>query len=327
MKKIILILFFIAFILCLYLYNNLNKKNESNKDIIKVSEVTHSVFYAPWYVAIENGYFKEEGIDIELSLTPGADKVASSILSNDSNIGFSGPEATIYVYNNSKQKLITFASLTKRDGQFIVGDCSLKDNFNMKDLINKKVLAGRINGMPLMMFEYALKKSKIDKSLVNIDTSVEFAGLTGAYIAKNGDFVNLFEPNASNLEKQGYGCVLTSLGQITGNVPYTTFYAKEEYIKNNKKLIKRFNNALNKGLQFVEENDSKTIAQSIINQFPDTNINDLTTYIERYKKADSWYESTYVNIDDYKRLVEIMIYGKVLDSKINVNTLLTNEFN
>ena len=323
MKKIILFILIVFIILLLFIFNKFKKDN--NK--IVVSEVTHSVFYTPWYVAIEKGYFKDEGLEIELQLTPGADKVASSVLSGDAHIGLSGPEITIYVYNNSGTKLKTFASLTKRDGQFIVGDCKYKNNFKMEDLINKKVLAGRSAGMPLMMFEYALKKTNINKTKVTIDTSVEFAALTGAFIAKQGDFVNLFEPNATKIEKEKYGCVLASLGEITGIVPYTTFYAKEEYINENKDIIKKFNTAINKGLKFVEENDAKIIAKTIIQEFPDTSIDDLTTLIDRYKKADSWYKNTYINIDDYYRLVDIMIYGKTIHKKPPLELLITNEFN
>ena len=324
MKKIIIFLISTLIIIFLLL-NKIDKKDNDNT--INVSEVTHSVFYAPWYVSIENGYFKDENININLSLTPGADKVAASILSGDSQIGFSGPEATIYVFNNSKEKLITFASLTKRDGQFIVGDCKYKDKFKMEDLIGKKILAGRTGGMPLMMFEYALKKSNINLDEVKINTSVDFSGLTGAYIGGQADFVNLFEPNATAIEKQKYGCVLSSLGQITGSVPYTTFYAKEEFINNNKDLIYRFNKALNRGLKYVKENDSKTIAKTIANQFPDTTVSDLTKLVERYKEADSWYDSTYININDYDRLTEIMINGNSLKKKIPIEALITNEFN
>lgn len=326
MKKFILTITSIIVILILSIFiGNKTKKVETEK--IVVSEVTHSIFYAPWYVAIENGYFKDENLDVEVVLTPGADKVATSIISGDANIGFSGPEATIYLYNNSKQKLITFAALTKRDGQFIVGDCKLKDNFKMSDLVGKKVLAGRSAGMPLMMFDYALYKSNIDSKSVNIDTSVEFSGLTGAYIGGNGDFVNLFEPNALALEKQGYGCVLASLGEISGIVPYTTFYAKEEYIKNNSMNIKKFNKALNKGLRFVKTNDSKTIASAIINQFPDTSLDDLTKIVDRYKQADSWYDSTFIYKGDFDRLEDIMIYGGTIKEKVNPSILITNDFN
>ena len=321
MKKIIILTLVLAlFIVSLFVFNG---KKEPNK--IVVSEVTHSVFYAPWYVSLENGYFKDEGLDIEVILTPGADKVATSVISGDATIGFSGPEATVYVFNNSNEKLITFASLTKRDGQFIVGPCNLKNNFKMSDLMNKKLLAGRSGGMPLLMFKYALKESGIDESKVNIDTSVEFASLSGAFISKQGEFVNLFEPNALNIEKQKYGCVLASLGNISGVVPYTTFYAKEDYIKNNKETIHSFRKALNKGLEFVKNNDYDTIAKSIQGQFPDLSFNDLKEIVKRYKDADSWYETTYVNKNDYDRLLNIMLYGKTIDKKVDIDLLITND--
>lgn len=181
--------------------------------------------------------------------------------------------------------------------------------------------------MPLMMFEYALKNNNINKSDLVIDTSVEFANLTSAFISKQGDFVNLFEPNATSLENQNIGCVLSSLGNLTGNVPYTTFYAKEEYIKNNKDIIKKFNKALNKGIKFTKENNSYDIAQIIQKQFPDTNITDLENIIERYKQIDAWYDNTKLNINDYDKLQEIMMYGNSINKKIDSSLLITNEFN
>ena len=181
--------------------------------------------------------------------------------------------------------------------------------------------------MPLLMFKYALKESNINENDINIDTSVEFSALTGAFISKQGEFVNLFEPNALNIEKQNYGCVLSSLGNISGSVPYTAFYAKENYINNNKDIIKKFNNALNKGLKFVKDNTSQTIAKSIINQFPNTSLKDLTTLIDRYKKIDSWYENTTIIKQDYDRLIDIMLYGKTIDKKLDTTNLFTNEFN
>lgn len=326
MKKIFLTIFSLIAIIVLTVIIGIREKESKNKKLV-VAEVTHSVFYTPWYVSIENGYFKDENIDIEVVLTPGADKVGTAVLSKDVNIGFSGPEATVYIYNNSKEKLLTFASLTKRDGQFIVGDCKLKDNFTLNDLKGKKILAGRNGGMPLLMFKYALHENGINESNINIDTSIEFSALTGSYISGQGDFVNLFEPNALKVEKEGSGCVLSSLGNISGTVPYTAFYAKENYIKKNKDVIKKFNEALNKGLEFVHKNDAKTIANAIKSQFSDTSIEDLITIVERYKSADSWYNTTYINKKDYNRLLDIMIYGKTIDKKVNIDDLITNEYN
>ncbi len=169
-------------------------KNKDDKEKIVVAEVTHSVFYAPFYVGLHNGYFEDNGLDLEVILTSGADKVASAVLSGDADIGLSGLEATLYVYNNNESDyLVNFSSLTKRDGQFLVGDCSLKDKFSPDMLKGKSVLAGRTGGMPAMVFMYALYKSGIDKGEVNVDNSVDFASLSGAYIGGQGDFVNLFE--------------------------------------------------------------------------------------------------------------------------------------
>ncbi len=330
MKKIIL---FIVVLLLLFLgiigvVQHYKAKEEKGLTKISVAEVTHSLFYTPWYVAIEKGYFKDEGLDIELVLTPGADKTAAAVLSNDVNIGFSGPEATIYVYNNGeKDYLITFAALTKRDGQFLIGDCKLKNNFNISDLKGKTVLAGRSGGMPLMIFNYALKEAGIKESEVNIDKSVEFAALSGAFIGGQGDFVNLFEPNASKIEKEGYGCVLSSLGLLTGEVPYTAFYARKSYIEDNEGIIKSFNKALNRALKYVKKTDTKTLAEDIKNQFPDTDSNELDNIIKRYKEADSWWETTYVNKKSYDRLQDIMIYNKSLDKIVSFEELVINKYN
>ncbi len=331
MKKFIYIVLVIA--LCILLFTGIyygvkpNDKDKENKTIT-VAEVTHSVFYAPFYASIHNGYFKEEGINTEVILTSGADKVASAVLSGDADIGLSGLEATLYVYDNgAKDYLVNFSSLTKRDGQFLVGDCKYKDNFNVNDLKGKSVLAGRSGGMPEMVFNYALYKSGLSKGEVNIDNSVDFASLSGAYIGKEGDFVNLFEPNALNIEKEGYGCVLASLGLMSGEVPYTVFHAKKSYIKENKETIKKFTNAINKGLKFIKESTPKEIAESIKSEFPDTSIEDLTKVIERYKNADSWWDNTYISENAYNNLLDLMEYNNALDKRIDFNKIVDNSYN
>lgn len=187
-------------------------KNETNLTHVKLAEVTHSVFYAPLYVAIENGYMKDEGLDIDLLLTPGADKVSAAVLSGDVLIGFAGPESTIYVYEGGeKDYLVTFAGLTKRDGQFIFGK---DENFDWHNLEDKEVLVGRKGGMPALNFINAMENAHVDISKVNLNYAVEFAALSGSYISGVGDYVNLFEPNASLLEKEGYGRVLASIGSL-----------------------------------------------------------------------------------------------------------------
>ena len=324
MKKIFsLIIIIIITLLCIFLIFYKNEKN-TNLTKIKVAEVTHSAFYAPWYVAIENGYFKKNGIDIEVILTSGANNVVAAVLSNDVNIGLCGPEATIYVYNEGEKDYVqTFSGLTKRDGQFIVSRKKLED-FELEDLIDKEVLAGRIGGMPELNFENALRNSNINLKDVNINTTIDFASLSGAFIGGTGDFVNLFEPNATTIEKLGYGSVVASIGKLSGEMPYTAFNARKSYIENNKEIIKKFTKAIEEGLVFVKNNDSETIANAIINQFPDTSINDLITIIERYKENDSWLSDSYITKESFENLQDIMIKSNQLDEYVKYEDLIVN---
>lgn len=323
-KRIIISLIIILFLFSMFIICQKINKKKDNLEHIKVAEVTHSVFYAPLYVAIEKGYFQDYGLDIELILTPGADKVSAAVLSDDVEIGFCGPESSIYVYNGKEKDYIqSFAGLTKRDGQFIVSRKNIK-NFKMEDLIGKEVLAGRKGGMPVLNFENALINSNIDKNEVNINTSVEFSALSGSFIGGQGDFVNLFEPNANKLEKEGYGYVVGSVGMISGEVPYTAFNAKKSYIKNNKETIKNFNKAINEGLKYVKEHDEKDIANAIINQFPDSSINDVTTIVKRYKESDSWLENTFISEKSFKNLEDIMIKANLIKEYVPYKDLIIN---
>lgn len=323
-KRIIISLIIILFLFSMFIICQKINKKKDNLEHIKAAEVTHSVFYAPLYVAIEKGYFQDYGLDIELILTPGADKVSAAVLSDDVEIGFCGPESSIYVYNGKEKDYIqSFAGLTKRDGQFIVSRKNIK-NFKMEDLIGKEVLAGRKGGMPVLNFENALINSNIDKNEVNINTSVEFSALSGSFIGGQGDFVNLFEPNATKLEKEGYGYVVGSVGMISGEVPYTAFNAKKSYIKNNKETIKNFNKAINEGLKYVKEHDEKDIANAIINQFPDSSINDVTTIVKRYKESDSWLENTFISEKSFKNLEDIMIKANLIKEYVPYKDLIIN---
>ncbi len=224
-----------------------NKKENNNFKKVKVAEVAHSIFYAPQYVALNNKYFEEEGLDVELILTPGADKVTAAVLSGDADIGFSGSEACIYIYNSKeKDYLKTFAQVTQKDGSFIVSRNKI-DNFQLDDLKGKKIIGGRIAGMPEMTLEWILKSHGINpKTDLEIDTSIQFAAMGGSFIGGNGDFVSLFEPTALEIEKAGYGYVVASLGELGGNVPYTSYSARKSYLKENKDTIKKFKKAIQK---------------------------------------------------------------------------------
>lgn len=306
-----------------------NKKEQNVNDTkklekVKVAEVTHSIFYAPFYVALENGYFKDEGLDVEVILTSGADKVSAAVLSKTVDIGFAGPESAIYVYKNGeKDYLVTFAGLTKRDGQFIVSRKKI-DNFKMEDLYGKEVLVGRAGGMPSLNFLNGLKNEKTDKNKIKINTSIDFASLSGTFISGVGDFVNLFEPNATKLEKEGLGYVVGSVGKFSGEMPYTAFYARKSYFNNNTDKIKKFNAAINKGLDYVKNHSDIEIAKSILAQFPDNSLNDVELIVKRYREADSWLDNTTITEKSYKNLENIMIDNNLLDDFVSFNDLVKN---
>ncbi|MBR5370017.1 MAG: ABC transporter substrate-binding protein [Bacilli bacterium] len=313
-KKVFVYLFsvIIVFIIaCSMLFNV--KKNNKELEKVTLAEVAHTVFYAPMYVAIEEGYFKEVGIDINLILTSGADKVTAAVLSGDADIGFSGSEATIYVYNGGeKDYLKTFAQLTQKDGSFIVSREKI-DNFKLSDLKGKTVIGGRAGGMPEMTFEYALKQNGIDpRNDLDIDTSIAFPAMGGAFISGQGDFVTLFEPTASQVEKEGFGYVVESVGKLGGNVPYTSFSARKSYLNSHKDLIKSFDKAIQKGLDYVHNNSDRDVALSIINQFPDSKVSELEDAIKRYRENDTWPKTTKFNKKSFDHLQDIMIdYGEI----------------
>lgn len=327
MKKIIiLVCFCIVLIFALIFAINAKKKEnkqESGLTEVKVAEVAHTIFYAPAYVAISKGYFEEENIKIDLTLASGADKVTAAVLSGDVDIGFCGSEATIYVYNSGeKDYLVNFARLTKRDGSFLVSRKKY-DNFTLEDLKGKTVIGGRKGGMPEMTFEWALKENGIDPEKdLTIDTSVAFAAMEGAFIGGDADFVTLFEPNASSVEKQGLGYVVGYVGNWGGEVPYTAYNAKKSFIKENPQIIKGFTKAIDKGLKYVKNTDSNIITKDIQEFFPELSLDDLTLIIERYKTNDAWPDSTDITKEEFDHIQEIMISSNELDKKAPYDKLI-----
>ena len=328
MKKKIIILVCFIIVLAGVLFFIINKNSEDKNDKntlkeVKVAEVAHTIFYAPAYAAISKGYFEDEGIKINLTLTAGADKVTAAVLSGDVDVGFCGSEATIYVYNSGeKDYLVNFARLTKKDGSFLVSRKKY-DNFKLEDLKGKTVIGGRKGGMPEMTFEWALKQNNIDpKNDLKIDTSVAFPAMEGAFIGGNADFVTLFEPNATSVEKQGLGYVVGYVGSFGGEVPYTAYNAKKSYIEKNKVIIDGFTKAVDKGLKYVKETDSSVVAKDIYEYFPELSLNDLTAIIERYKTNDAWASSSEITKKDFDHLQEIIISAGELDKKAPFEKLI-----
>lgn len=327
MKKIIIGIICAVLVVAIGLIMIFKKDNNSGLTKIKVAEVTHSMFYTPQYVAHALGYFEDEGLDVEIILTSGADKVTAAVLSGDVQIGFCGSEATIYIYNQGEEDyLITFAGLTKRDGSFLVSR-EKYDNFTLNDLKGKYVVGGRKGGMPEMTFEYTLKENGIDpKGDLTIDTSIAFASMAGAFIGGTGDFVTLFEPQALQVESQGLGYVVASIGELGGVVPYTAYNAKKSYIEENPEVIEGFVKAIQKGLDYVYSHTDEELANLITSYFPDTSLNDLTNIIKRYRESDSWYKTTYITEKDFNHIQEIMKSAGELDTFAPYNKLVTNKY-
>ena len=291
-----------------------SKKDKTENTTLKISEVTHSIFYTPFYVAMENGYFQDEDLNIDLMLVSGSDNVAASVLSNDSVIGLAGPESAVYVYlGGEKDYLQVFAGLTKRDGQFILSR-------------QKEILIGRKTGMPGLSFLRALKNEGIRESDVKINDSIEFAELSGAFIGGDGDYVNLFEPLASKLVSNNEGYILTSVGLYSDAFPYTAFYARKSFIEENNALLKKFTNALKRGIDFTFQNDSETVANVIQNQFNDTTTEDLAQMITNYKEADAWLTSPYIEEQFYNTLIDLLQENNLITKPVNYQDMVINMY-
>lgn len=294
---------------------------------VVLNEVAHSIFYAPMYVAIEKGYFKEQGIDVELINGFGADKTMTAVLSGDADIGFMGPETTVYTCNEGASDLVVnFAQLTQRAGNFLVGRAE-DDDFSWEKLKGKDVLGGRDGGMPEMIFEYILKKNGIDPAAdLSIDKSIDFGSTAAAFSGGQADYSVEFEPSATALEQEGAGYVVASLGVDSGYVPYTAFSAKESYMKEHPEVIKGFIAALKKGMDDVYSQTPEEIADVISPQFPDTDKETMATIIKRYADQDTWKRDLVFEKDSYQLLLDILDEAGKLSDRPDYEKLVTTEY-
>lgn len=301
---------------------------KANPKPVKVvlNEVAHSIFYAPMYVAIEEGYFVEEGIDLDVVTGFGADKTMTAVLSGEANIGFMGSEASIYTYNEgANDYVVNFAQLTQRAGNFLVAREEM-ESFKWEDLKGKDVLGGRKGGMPEMVFEYILRQNGIDPSEVNIDQSIDFGATAAAFSGGQGEFTVEFEPGATSLEQEGKGYVVASLGTDSGYVPYTAFSAKKSYIDENPEIIQGFTNALQKGMDYVQSHTPEEIANVIAHQFGETDIQTITTIVTRYYEQDTWKDNLIFEKESFDLLQDILDDAGELSERAPYEELVTTEF-
>lgn len=295
---------------------------------VRLNEVTHSVFYAPQYVAMSQGFFEEEGLTIELTNGGGADKVMTAVLTDQSDIGLAGPEASIYVLNEGEaDHPVVFAQLTKRDGSFLVG--RTEETFSWSNLVGKTILGGRAGGVPEMTLEYVMKQNGVVPGVdAAVDTSVQFTMMAGAFTGGTGDYVTLFEPTATEVEQAGQGYILTSIGQESGEIPYTAYFASQSYIKEHSDIVQAFTNAIAKGQKWVQEHTAAEIAEAIVGQFPDTSVEVLTSVAQRYKDIDAWNANPVMKQEVLERLETVMETAGVLthDQWVDFNALVDNSF-
>ncbi len=304
-------------------------KGASGSDLtpVTLSEVAHSIFYAPQYAAIELGYFEEAGIDLELVNGAGADKVMTALVSGDADIGFMGSEASIYTYaNGAKDYAVNFAQLTQRAGNFLVGR-QPEEAFDWDSLKGKKVIGGRKGGMPQMVFEYILKKHGMDPAAdLSIDQSIDFGLTAAAFPSSDADYTVEFEPFATALETEGTGYVVASLGEESGYVPYTAYSAKKSYLEAHPEIIQKFTDAIQKGLDYVNTHSAEEIAKTIQPQFKETDLGALTKIVERYKSQDTWKKDTVFAEESFQLLQNILEESGELPARVPYGDLVTTEF-
>lgn len=305
MKKIISLLIVVLLVTSLFMVGC--KPQETQMKNIRLVEVTHSIFYSPQYVALEKGFFKEEGLNVELTNGGGADKCMAAMVSGEADIAFMGPEASVYVYLQGREDYaVNFAQLTQRDGSFIVGR-EKDDNFTLEKLKGHTILGGRKGGMPLMALEYAMKQAGLTPGVdVEVRTDVQFDMMAGAFASGEADYTTLFEPLASTFELQGNGYVLESVGSLAGYIPYTCYSALGSYIEKNPDTIQGFSNALYKGMVWVNEHTALEVAEVIAPQFPDADKEFIAKIVQTYRDIGAWNPDLVLGEDGYNRLIDIM---------------------
>ncbi|MDE6790746.1 MAG: ABC transporter substrate-binding protein [Clostridia bacterium] len=295
-----------------------------NKDskVIKINEVTHSVFYAPLYLADALGYFKDEGYTIELTNGGGADKTMAAVLHGSADVGFCGPEAVVYTYlGGSGDAPKVFGQMTNCDGSFLVGRKAEPD-FKWTDLEGKNVLAGRPGGVPFMTFQYVCKENGVNANFI---TDVQFDSMTAAFLNGIGDYVTMFEPGASEYQKAGNGYIVAPVGPAGGEVPYTCFMAKQSFIENEKDKVDAILRSVTKATKYIYENDTATVADKLVKYFDNTSKESISTSLANYKAINTWVKDMAMTESRFNRLQDIIENAGELEKRVSFADIVLTE--
>ncbi len=294
---------------------------------IKVNEVTDSVFYAPFYIAIEKGFFAEQGLKIELSNGSGSDVSMTALLSKGADIILAGPETAVYVNRqNKKDKPVVFAQLTKKDGCFLISR-NAEENFSFENLRNKEVIIGRQGGLPAMTFEYVVNSLGMQNgSDLTLRKDIQFALMGPTFDNGTGDYVTLFEPTASEFVKAGKGHIVASVGEKSGEIPYTSFIALDSFIKDNPEKVEKFVRALYKALDFIKTEPSKTVAEYLVKHFKGSEVESTAKSLDNYKRVDTWMTNMSLNEDMFKTLLKVISNAGEDVNGVNYDKIVNNTY-
>ncbi len=299
--------------------------SENDSRTIRLNEVTHSIFYAPLYIAINNGYFEDEDIDIKLSNGGGADKVMTAVISGSADIGLMGPEATIYCHVRGQRDYpVIFGQLTQCDGSFLVGRKPEPD-FDWANLAGKHILAGRAGGVPAMTLQWVLNEHGVSTDNDLFDTSIAFDAMVGTFESdKSIDYTTMFEPTASEYVALGKGYIVASVGQASGKVPYTAFSAQKSWLKENKGIAKSFLRAVMRGYDYMCDNTPETVAKSLARSFAGTSESSIAKAVESYLAIDAWSHTPVMAQSAFDHLQEIMENAGTLDTRADYSRAVDN---
>ncbi|MBQ4558067.1 MAG: ABC transporter substrate-binding protein [Clostridia bacterium] len=295
---------------------------------IRINEVTHSIFYAPLYIAINNGYFEDEGFEIELTNGGGSDQSMTALLTDACDIALLGPETSVYVASQGREDLpVIFGQLTKRDGSFIIGRTDINGNFDWSSMEGKEILGGRKGGMPAMTLEYVLRnKGLIDGENITINYDVAFNNMTASFIANTGDYMTTFEPTGSTLEKNNQGYIMASVGEAAGEVPFTTFMATSKYINDNPETIHKFLKAVMRGYNYLVTADIDDVVDALLPSFADSDREIIKSSLLNYIAIDAWCATPIMTESSYNRLIDIMTQAGTLTENVPFASVVNNSY-